>query len=644
MTPQNTQASQTAQQPRLQVSAQPQNSTSSPRDPRENFAYDFGPSNSPTRPREGDAKSLDGSQISADPGDAPDPDQLRHQLEHTIFERDNKGTRARVPKGAKQADGVNAISNASAASQPANPATNGKEHKTSLLGVQAGAADDKSNAPSPPFRSDTGGKKHKNSLLGVRYGAADKRTTLRRVMLDWGNDERQGSDAQPYVLNATVEAPAAKVDSQNSVIWQHSDLEDIELDELNILVARMKDMGLEEDVAGLSKRLLNRVRLVTQREFVNGSFLTPKAMRYDMHDASRYGHNRCCIFVSFPYFAVNEAQERCLFKKGDARHPVRTLLQSRYRLNETVDKDESQCIRTVGPAALKSCIRNADTERLNRSAHTELIYVPQMWALVMGLDHMLTVGPISCEALLTSALVLNDNSRVNKGHKCTFVQICFLNDSMLEEVTYPRDQCASWFGLLNKHHEIRSVLPQGKREPSSKSYPLLVGDQMLSDVTWASIQRASSEPVLRLWMEIPKLPKVKVRHVDGGSDPQEQQINDIEEDVSEQPGFTSSNTGARFEELGRIPVVKAFLGWRVMDDYGDVNDCAVDVQAQRFLDDIYELLAAKCVDDPRVPRHLPAQGRPSTVAKRGPTPKLDIHGKTLEDVREMLSTAPATEK
>ncbi|KAL8753758.1 MAG: hypothetical protein Q9184_005330 [Pyrenodesmia sp. 2 TL-2023] len=647
MTSQNTQASQAAQQPRLQVSAQPQNSTSSSRDPRENFAYDFGPSNTPTRPREGDAKSLDGSQISADPGDAPDPDQLRHQLEHTIYERENNGNRATLPKVAKQADRLNAVSKAIAASQSANPATNGKEHKTLRLGVQSGPTDEESNAASPPSKSGTGGKKHKNSLLGVQYGAADKKTTLRRVMLDWGDDDGQESDVQPSVLNVTVEAPAARVDSQNSVIWQHSDLEDIKLDELNILVARMKDVGLEENVAGLSKRLLNRVRLVTEREFVNGSFLTPKAMRYDMHDASRYGHNKCCIFVSFPYFAVNEAQERCLFKKGDARHPVRTLLQSRYRLNETVDKDESQCIRTVGSAALKSCIRNAskdDIERLNRSAHTELIYVPQMWALVMGLDHMLTAGPISCEALLTSALVLNDNSRVNKGHKCTFVRICFLNDTMFEEVTYPRDQCASWFGLLNKHHEIRSILPQGKREPSSKQYPLLVGDQILSDVTWASIQRTSSEPVLRLWMEIPKLPKVKVRHVDGGSGPQEQQINDIEEDASEQPGFTSLNAGARFEELGRIPVVKAFLAWRVMDDYGDVNDCAVDVQAQRFLDDIYELLAAKCVDDPRVPRHLPVQGGPSTVAKRGPTPKLDIHGKTLEDVREMLSTAPATEE
>lgn len=634
MSSQNTQSSQTAQQPRLQVNApaQPQDPTASSADARENFAYDFGPSNTPTRPLEGDAKSLDGSQISADPKERFDADQLHSQLEHITFKKAIKGTRARVPPGAKQADGVNQANGvngndkASAGSQPVSSATNGEKK--------------------PPARSGPGAKKHKSSLVGVQYGTTDKKTILRRVMLDWGTDEGQGSEAQQYVLNASVEAPKARVESQNSVIWQHSDVEGIELDELNNLVARMKDAGLEENVVGLSKRLLNRVRRVTEREFVNGSFLTPKVMRYDMHDASRYGHNKCCIFINFPYFAVNQTRERNPFKKGDARHPIRTLLQSRYRLNETVDKDESQCIRSVGSAALKSCIRNSsqdDIDRLNRTAHTELIYVPQMWALIMGLDHMLTAGPIGCEALLTSALVLNDDSQASKVLGCTFVQISFMNDNMLEEVTYPRDQCASWFGLLNKHHEIRSVLPQGKREASSTSYPLLVGDQVLSDVTWASIQRTSSAPVLKLWMETPKLPKVKIRHVDCGSGSQEQQINDIEEDANEQPGVASPNAGARFKELGRIPVVKAFLAWRVMDDYGDINDCAVDVQTQRFLDAIYEQLPAKCVADPQIQRATSPQGGPSMDAKRSPRPKLEVQGKTLEEVRKMPSIARSTQ-
>ncbi|KAL9015887.1 MAG: hypothetical protein Q9185_006743 [Variospora sp. 1 TL-2023] len=684
MSPQNSQPSQAAaQQPYLQVSAQPRTSISNTPVPRDNFLYDFLPSETPTKPREGDAKSFDESEISADPENPLDPDQLHRHLDDIILEKPSQATpqqrylkvvaqpqtsisiddiifekpitstRAKIPPGAKltdgvrQADGANAVGKLGAGSQPVQAATNAKEYKASQLGVQSAAADQESSVASLPAKSGTGGKKHKNSLVGVQYGAtsaAGDKTTLRRVMLDWGNDQGQGSDAQQYVLKATVEGPDARVPSQNAVMWQHSDLQGVQLDELNNLVARMKNGGLEENLVGLSKRLLNRVRRVTQREFVNGSFLTPKVMRYDMHDASSYGHNKCCMFISFPYFAVNEAQERSSFNKGDARHPVRTLLQSRYRLNETIDKDESQCIRTVGTAALKSCIHNAsknDVDRLDRTAHTELIYVPQMWALVMGLDHMLTAGPISCDALLTSALVLNENRQANKVHGCTFVQISFMNDDMHEEVTYPRDQCASWFGLLNKHHEIRSVLPQGKRGSTSNSYPLLVGDHVLSNVTWASIQRTSSEAVLKLWMETPELPKLNVRDVD--SSPEEQHLNDVEEDVSEQPKFMASNADARFEELGRVPVVKAFLAWRVMDDYGDINECPVEVQTQRFLDHIYELLAAKCVDDPQISGALPAQSGPFKDAKRSPRPKLDIHGKTLEDVRAMLSSSQSPE-
>ncbi|KAI4148539.1 MAG: hypothetical protein LQ341_001543 [Variospora aurantia] len=657
MSLQNSQPSQAAaQQPYLQVSAQPLTSISNTPVPQDNFSYDFGPSETPTRPREGDAKSFDESKISADSENPLDPDQLHRQLDDIIFEKPITSTRAKIPPGAKhtggvrQVDGANAVGKLGAGSQPVQPATNGKEHKASQLGVPSSAADKESSVASLPAKSGTGGKKHKNSLVGVQYGAtsaAGNKTTLRRIMLDWGNDQGQESDAQQYVLKATVEGPDARVQSQNAVMWQHSDLQGVELDELNNLVARMKNGGLEENLVGLSKRLLNRVRRVTQREFVNGSFLTPKVMRYDMHDASSYGHNKCCMFISFPYFAVNEAQERRAFNKGDPRHPVRTLLQSRYRLNETIDKDESQCIRTVGTAALKSCIHNAskhDVDRLDRTAHTELIYVPQMWALVMGLDHMLTAGPISCDALLTSAIVLNENSQANKVHGCTFVRISFMNDDMHEEVTYPRDQCASWFGLLNKHHEIRSVLPQGKRGSTSNSYPLLVGDHVLSNVTWASIQRTSSEPVLKLWMETPKLPELNVRDVD--SSPEGQHINDVEEDVSEQPKSMASNADARFEELGHVPVVKAFLAWRVMDDYGDINDCPVEVQTQRFLDHIYGLLAAKCVDDPQISGALPAQSGPFPDAKRNPRPKLDIHGKTLEDVRAMLSRSrpPEAEK
>ena len=79
-----------------------------------------------------------------------------------------------------------------------------------------------------------------------------------------------------------------------------------------------------------------------------------------------------------PVFAVQQQQERIAFLKGDSRHPMRTLLQSRYRLNETIGKDKSQCIRMLDTSSLKSCINKADPSGLNQRASDNYIYIPQI--------------------------------------------------------------------------------------------------------------------------------------------------------------------------------------------------------------------------------------------------------------------------
>lgn len=573
-------------------------------DPAAQFDYDFGPSNTQTRPGGGDAKSPDGS---VEPGDDQDPDQLDHGKEDTIYYKAVTGTRARFPPEVKQGNGATVAPQSSTTSQSDSSTANGK--------------------------------KHKNSQSGVQYGC---KTTLRQIMLDWGKGKKEGDDAQQNVLNATVQTGAGKVESQNSVVWQHSEVEDIELDELNNLSARLKATGLEESMIGLSKRLLKRVRLVTERDFVNGRFLTPTVMRYDMHDASRYGHGRSCMFVSFPYFDVSETRERGKFRKGDASHPIRTLLQSHYRLNETVDRDESQCIRTIGAPALKSCIQGGDTKRLCHKAHAELIYVPQMWALVIGLGHMLTAGPISDGALQTSELVINDRPR-SDIHRCDFVRISFMNENMLEEVTYPREQCASWFALLNKHHEILHALPQKKKGANPKRFPLRIKEQMLSDDIWASVQRQSNEPVLELLMDTPKPPKMTITTFDSATSPKERQIGESEEFPKAQAMLMPSRAGADIERLGSVPVVRAFLAWRVMDEYGEINDCSVDVKTGRFLSTIYELLPARCVDGILDSGGRTTQYRPIPGFKGSPRPLLDIVGRTVDDVRAMGSIASSRE-
>ena len=173
------------------------------------------------------------------------------------------------------------------------------------------------------------------------------------------------------------------------------------------IIYQWKSKGLKESEAGLSRRLLKRIQDQHQRPFVGGSFLTPVARRYIVLDDSKYSADRCCIFLSFPYFSVTKPKAQKPFVKGDPKHPVRTLMQSHYRLNETVERDEEQCIKLLQGERLKACIDAPDEESEHlhsqqtkgriyvpqlwgHSQQTkERIYVPQLWGLIIGLSKYL---------------------------------------------------------------------------------------------------------------------------------------------------------------------------------------------------------------------------------------------------------------
>ena len=70
---------------------------------------------------------------------------------------------------------------------------------------------------------------------------------------------------------------------------------------------------------------------------------------------------------------------------------MRTLLQSHYRLNDTSEKDREQCIRMLDGETLKSCINapEAEVAQFSCGVNGEVVHVPQMWALVLGLSKLL---------------------------------------------------------------------------------------------------------------------------------------------------------------------------------------------------------------------------------------------------------------
>jgi hypothetical protein len=124
-------------------------------------------------------------------------------------------------------------------------------------------------------------------------------------------------------------------------------------------------------------------------------------MRYDGRLSFGGDNDHPCTFFSFPYFAVGKDITRTNSRAGattdaniqppngliahaedDDTHPQRTLLQSRYHLESTELRDKKQSITSLSPQNVLDSIRlPKGRPRFEGKKWTELIYVPQFWAL-----------------------------------------------------------------------------------------------------------------------------------------------------------------------------------------------------------------------------------------------------------------------
>ena len=466
-------------------------------------------------------------------------------------------------------------------------------------------------------------------------GRSPERTRVWHVYLNW--QQRFGPYGQRIVLNALSGSTVNRIRHHDSVIWQHSDHDNNSLKELESLVVRLKSFGLNDNDLGLTKRLLKRVQSVSERAFVAGSFLTPTALRYIMLDDSRYGVDTRCVFLAFPYFEVKKTAKKMIFGKGDPRHPTRTLLQSRYRLNETTDRDKSQCIRMLDGRALQSYVKvaqPANSTGVTEKIEDELIYVPQMWALIVDQDHLITSASMTHQALQGPKFELEDHQKPDNNNRCSLVRISFINRGIQENVTFPMAHCTSWFGLLNMHQQIRNSLGHGKDETKPKDYPLSIGQHELSGKTWADVQRSADGQTLELWMDTPKPPKVKVTTTDDGSGSEAYTAGGAEEESQGKAEHQPCPTSDAFRELDHVPVVRPFLAWRVVDDFGETHECPVDIQIGRFLNTIYSWLPAQCA--PQASTSATAGGHAHLVKDR-PRPEMMVVGRSCQDADSLSS-------
>ena len=114
------------------------------------------------------------------------------------------------------------------------------------------------------------------------------------------------------------------------------------------------------------------------------------------------------------------------------------------------------------------------------------------------------------------------------------------------------------------------------------------------------MQRSTGAEVLNIWMDTPKLPSMSSQDADGNPIAEQQDDQDSDTESLHETTPASSATNPIYEELHPVNVIRPFLEWLVLDDFGNHDESAPEVKVERFLSAIYHSLSASCVSQSTV--------------------------------------------
>jgi len=401
---------------------------------------------------------------------------------------------------------------------------------------------------------------------------------------------------------------------------------------------------VDSGVKDLTRRLLKRVWATDERDFIGGKFLIPGATRYD--GQSKNADEKPCTFFNFPYFSVERphtgTQPRGQPASGNLEHPVRTLLQSRYRLEATDARDRDQSITKLTRREVNTCIRpssNYAGQNVHHHKSKPIIHVPQLWCLSLSGDVIVTSGCIS-ETNLRGSSVMTRETNVQMpqpGRGPPLVRILLEHSGKQQPFLYPTDQCDWWFGLLNKQRQILRSLGDGSdTEVKFGEYKFYTvseasGERLVDIHNWHDTLKKEKSEKLDLWIRraVPDVTVTEdasdgVTNVGGTTDhpdPQNSEADSsaatLEASVTQsnpavssvaQPTLTSASTlggtitASPSEDAGDRPntsyvlseaAIQPFFEWPFLDDEGKLDKHLPEDKAKAWLKRIHTTLQVK---------------------------------------------------
>ncbi|KAG8526323.1 uncharacterized protein KY384_000316 [Bacidia gigantensis] len=318
-------------------------------------------------------------------------------------------------------------------------------------------------------------------------------------------------------------------------------------------------MIADPEYRSLVGQLLRRVQKTSEKSFAHGRFLKPTTAVSNARDRSKR-----VTFFSLPYFSV-EPQRTYNFDKHFPGHPVRSLMQSMYRLESTRQRDSTQII---------------SQKEYNRMA----VHVPDLWALMIGKRILITRSPTNLKALQGQTIAIQSFSKSFKDQHDTAVQLTDLSNNMYY---IPSDLCQSYYEFVS--HVVTRCLRIGgfpQEERNYRSSPSLwfydESDNIIEEQSWATFLKGQSDnALLRLRLGARSNSKDGVKHKRNSQADQNAEIpseSDLSSDQSSRAGRSSSGYSSPRSR------------------HRDETDGLADVKTE--LSDLYDSLEdAKTVDD-----------------------------------------------
>ena len=152
------------------------------------------------------------------------------------------------------------------------------------------------------------------------------------------------------------------------------------------MLVKFAKRRLTPGLLDLVPRLLTRVQIDAERPFRNGSYLIPVVRRYDGHDIRGEEGDKPALFVNFPFFALKPVRPTFPGEHKSLKHPARTLLQWRYRLQSTETRDLDQAITHLSQEEIEGCCveTTRKTTRPSVGSEKRVLHVPQLWAVILS--------------------------------------------------------------------------------------------------------------------------------------------------------------------------------------------------------------------------------------------------------------------